>query len=96
MRPDSDFLRELNSQNLPKDIKYIVILSDTKDYPHHLVNLLLFREGGDGAVPLSSQKLSPKCVPNFKELKYSEIMVNLPHFAVPLKAEKAILQALAL
>ena len=96
MRPNSEFLNDLNRQKMPADIKYISILSDTKDLPHHLVNLFLFREGGDGAVPLSSQKLSEKCVPNFRELNYSELEISLPHFEIPRKAEKAILQALAL
>lgn len=83
MRPDSGFLKELNSKELPTDVKYVVILSDTGDWPHHLVNLLLFREGGDGAVPLSSQKLSHRCVPNFSELDYHEARINLPHFDIP-------------
>lgn len=96
MRPNSEFLKELNHRELPGDIKYITILSDTKDIPHHLVNLLLFREGGDGAVPLSSQRLSARCVPNFRELDYSELGINLPHFAIPQRAEESILQALAL
>lgn len=96
MRPDSKFLRELNKQKLPNDVKYLAVLSDTKDLPHRLVNLFLFREGGDGAVPLSSQKLSLKCVPNFSELNYSELQVSLPHFAIPHQAGEAILQALEL
>lgn len=96
MRPDSEFLKSLNAQKMPVDVKYVAMLSNTKDLPHHLVNLFLFREGGDGAVPLSSQKLSPRCVPNFQELNYTELQINLPHFAIPNKAEKAILQALAL
>lgn len=96
MRPGSKFLRELNSKELPEDLKYISILSDTEDLPHRLVNLFLFWEGGDGAVPLSSQKLSSKSVPNFERLSYSEIQINLPHFAIPRQAEQAVLQALAL
>jgi pimeloyl-ACP methyl ester carboxylesterase len=96
MRPRSRFLRELNSKEMPEDIKYVSILSDTRDWPHHLANLLLFREGGDGAVPLSSQRLSPQCVPNFSRLDYSELHLNLPHFAIPRQAAAAILQALKL
>lgn len=93
MRPGSKFLKELNSQDMPKDLKYISIISDTKALPYRLVNLLLFREGGDGAVPVSSQKLSSKCVPNFAGLDYSEIKISLPHFQIPKGAEQAILQA---
>lgn len=96
MRPGSMFLKGLNKQNLPADVKYVVILSDTGDLPHRLVNLSLFREGGDGAVPLSSQKLSPRCVPNFQELNYSELRISLPHFEIPLRAQAAVLQALRL
>ncbi len=96
MRTGSKFLRELNSKKLPEDVKYISILSDTEDLPHRLVNLFLFREGGDGAMPISSQKLSSKSIPNFERLSYSEIQINLPHFAIPRQAEQAVLQALAL
>jgi hypothetical protein len=129
MRPGSKFLKQLNRQKMPEDIRYIAVLSDTRDLPHHLVNLFphqntppftvglpcvrgagsntpleqvgfwcgnlfLFWEGGDGVVPLSSQKLSPRCVPNFSELDYSELMVGLPHFALPRRAGAAVLQAL--
>lgn len=96
MRPRSRFLKELNSKEMPEDIKYVSIISDTRVLPHHLVNLLLFREGGDGAVPLSSQKLSSQCVPNFSSLDYTELPISLPHFAIPRRAESAILQALKL
>jgi hypothetical protein len=54
---------------------------------------LLFREGGDGAVALSSQKLSEKCVPNFSRIDYKELYVDLPHFAIPKKAHSAIREA---
>jgi len=94
MRPGSDFLKELNSKKMPEDIKYISVLSDTKFLPHRLMNLLLFREGGDGAVALSSQKLSEKCAPNFSRINYQEIRVNLPHFAIPKKAQSAIREAI--
>jgi pimeloyl-ACP methyl ester carboxylesterase len=94
MRPKSGFLRELNNQELPRDVKYVAVLSDTKDLPHRLVNLFFFREGGDGAVPLSSQKLSPRCVPNYMDLDYSELQVSLPHFEIPRRAQAAIAQAL--
>jgi pimeloyl-ACP methyl ester carboxylesterase len=83
MRPGSLFLRELNSKETPGDVKYVSVLSDTRDLPHRLVNLFLFREGGDGAVPLSSQKLSVRCVPNFEKIDYSEERIALPHFAIP-------------
>jgi len=96
MRPHSSFIRELNSQNLPTDVKYISVLSDTKYLPNRLVNLFIFREGGDGAVPLSSQRLSEKCVPNFADLDYSEIKIALPHFRVPVLCQKAVWQALGL
>jgi len=94
MQPNSKFLKELNTQKLPTDIKYIAILSDTNGLPHRLVNLFLFREGGDGAVPISSQRLSLKSVPNFSGLNYSELKVDLPHFAIPRRAEEAVLRAL--
>lgn len=94
MRPNSKFLKELNKQKMPIDVKYIAIISDTKAFPHILVNLLLFREGGDGAVPLSSQRLSFKSVPNFPELNYFEIKTALPHFALPRRASREIAQAL--
>ncbi|MBU1026900.1 MAG: alpha/beta fold hydrolase [Candidatus Margulisbacteria bacterium] len=96
MRPHSSFLKQLNSKNMPENVKYVSVLSDTKDLPHWLVNLFLFREKGDGAVPHSSQQLSLKSVPNFEKLDYSEIQINLPHFVIPRQAEQAILQALAL
>ena len=96
MRPGSKFLEEINAQKLPNDIKYVVVLSDTKDLPHRLVNLFLFREGGDGAVPISSQRLSQKCVPNFSELDYSELKTNLPHFEIPKKVDQFLLPALEL
>lgn len=96
MRPGSRFLRGLNSEALPRDVKYIAVLSDTRVFPHVLVNLLLFREGGDGAVPLSSQRLSAESVPNFSELDYRELYADLPHFAVPKKAEAQIIEALKL
>jgi pimeloyl-ACP methyl ester carboxylesterase len=95
MRPKSRFLRDLNSKELPVDVKYVVIFSITEDLPHHLVNIFLFWEDGDGAVPLSSQRLSPRCVPNFDQLNYTEFVIDLPHFAIPKRAEKAVLQAIA-
>lgn len=93
MRPGSEFFRELNSKEVPEDVKYVSVLSDTKFLPHRLVNFFLFREGGDGAVALSSQKLSERCVPNFSKLNYQEIRVSLPHFAIPKKAQSAIREA---
>lgn len=96
MRPHSRFINELNSQNLPTDVKYISVLSDTKVFPQRLFNLLFFREGGDGAVSLSSQRLSEKCIPNFAELDYSEIKITLPHFKIPAQAQAAVSQALEL
>ena len=93
MRPDSKFLSKLNSKAMPTNVKYVAILSDTKDWPHRLVNLFFFREGGDGAVPLSSQKL---CAPNINELDYTELRIDFPHFKIPRRAEPAILQALSL
>jgi pimeloyl-ACP methyl ester carboxylesterase len=93
MHPHSKFLKQLNKRNLPADLEYVVILSDTNIFPHRLVNLFLFRERGDGAVPISSQRLSPKCVPNFSELNYKELKIALPHFSIPKKAGSAILQA---
>jgi pimeloyl-ACP methyl ester carboxylesterase len=92
MRPRSAFLRELNAQPMPREVKYVSILSNATDYPHRLVNLFFFREGGDGAVPLSSQKL---CAPNMAELNYTELKIDLPHFKIPRRADAAILQALA-
>ncbi len=93
MRPGSEFLKTLNSKEMPEDIKYVSVLSDTKFLPHRLVNLTLFREGGDGAVALSSQKLSEKCVPNFSRIDYKEVLVDLPHFVIPKKAHSAVRQA---
>lgn len=94
MRPGSEFLQELNSKEMPEDVRYISILSDTKYLPHRMVNLLLFREGGDGAVPLSSQKLSSQCAPNFSKLNYSELSVDLPHFAIPKKVGAEVKKAI--
>ncbi len=85
MRPDSRFLAKLNSFDLPADIKYVAGLSDTVAFPYRLVNLLIFWEGGDGAVPLSSQRLSEKTTPNFSKLEYVEKKIDLPHFMVPRK-----------
>lgn len=93
MRPGSEFLRELNSKEMPEDVKYISVLSDTKYFSHSLVNVLLFREPGDGAVPLSSQKLSSRCAPNFGRLNYSEILTDLPHFAIPKRIEAEVIEA---
>lgn len=94
MQPNSRFLRELNSMEMPEDVKYVSILSDTRVFPHLLVNLLLFSEGGDGAVPLSSQKLSKRCVPNFEKLNYSELHINLPHFAIPSRIQPEIIKTI--
>jgi len=96
MRPRSRFLRELNLKELPQNIKYISILSDSRNLPYRLVNFFLFREGGDGTVPLSSQKLSSQSVANFYKLNYSELQISLPHFEIPGKAQAAIFQALGL
>jgi len=82
MKPGSKFLKDLNSQKLPINVEYTAILSQT-----------WYLKNGDGAVSLDSQKLSEKCVPNFKELKYKESSINAPHFAEP-KAADAILSAL--
>jgi pimeloyl-ACP methyl ester carboxylesterase len=94
MRPNSKFLRELNSREAPENVKYISVLSDTKFLPHRLVNLVLFREGGDGAIPLSSQKLSNKCIPNFSKLDYTELYIDLPHFAIPYRISPKLIEAL--
>jgi len=94
MRPGSEFLRRLNSEQMPEDIKYISILSTTARLPHRLVNFLLFREEGDGAVPLSSQKLSNRCVPNFSNLDYSELHTDLPHFVIPKRIEPEVTRAI--
>jgi pimeloyl-ACP methyl ester carboxylesterase len=94
MRPDSRFIRGLNAMKMPTDLEYVAALNDANYFPHGLVNLFLFREGGDGAVPLSSQKLSQLSVPNFSELHYSELRTNLPHFALPRRAQAVVLQAL--
>lgn len=96
MRPRSKYLKELNRRSLPVEAKYISIISDAQGLPYRLINLFLFREGGDGAVPLSSQRLSKICVANFDQLDYREIKAALPHFAVPRRSEAAILQALEL
>lgn len=93
MRPGSRFFRQLNTIRMPTGVKYVAVLSDTRYLPHRLVNVLLFREGGDGAVPLSSQKLSQKCVPNFSGLDYSELMTDLPHFRQPKRAQVEITKA---
>ena len=94
MRPDSGFIKGLNAMEMPTDLRYVVVLNDASYFPHALVNLFLFREGGDGAVPLSSQKLSQRSVPNFSGLDYSELRTSLPHFLVPRRAQAFVLQAL--
>ncbi len=86
MRPDSRFLAKLNSTALPADVKYVAGLSDTRAFPFILANLVVFWEGGDGAVPLSSQRLSERTTPNFAGLDYAEQKIDLPHFAIPKKA----------
>jgi pimeloyl-ACP methyl ester carboxylesterase len=96
MRPNSRFLKGLNSKDLPVDVKYIAVLSDAKILPHRLVNIFLFRESGDGAIPVSSQKLSLRCVPNFSELDYAELKIDLPHFKIPKQCQAVVLQALKL
>jgi pimeloyl-ACP methyl ester carboxylesterase len=96
MRPNSKFLKDLNSKDAPVNVKYISVLSDTKVFPHRLVNFFLFREGGDGAIPISSQSLSKKCVPNFSRLNHTELHVDLPHFEIPVKCESIVKQALEL
>jgi len=96
MRKDSRFLKELNTKPLPKDVKYAAVLSDNRMFPNNLVNWILFREGGDGAIALSSQKLSGKSVPNFKELDYKELTTDLPHFKIPRNCESAVLKALSI
>ncbi len=83
MRPDSRFLSMLNSHPLPTDVKYVAGLSDAGTFPYLLVNLFIFWEGGDGAVPLSSQRLSARTAPNFPRLDYAEKRIDLPHFMVP-------------
>jgi pimeloyl-ACP methyl ester carboxylesterase len=82
MQPTSRFLKELNSQKLPDAVQYIAILCRP-----------WFHLQGDGAVSLESQRLSEKCVPNFKELNYQEVQTTLPHFAEP-EAADVILAAL--
>jgi len=82
MKPTSRFLKELNSQKLPEAVQYTAILCRP-----------WFHLKGDGAVSLGSQKLSKKCVPNFKELNYQEVQTTLPHFAEP-DAADVILTAL--
>jgi pimeloyl-ACP methyl ester carboxylesterase len=94
MRPGSRFLRELNAKPLPTNIKYVAVVSNARHWLVRWFSLLLFREAGDGAVGLSSQKLSAKCVPNFASLDYSEINVSWRHFEVPRKAQAEILRAL--
>jgi pimeloyl-ACP methyl ester carboxylesterase len=91
MRPNSRFIRDLNAKMMPEDVKYISILSNTQDFSHRLVNIFLFREGGDGAIPISSQKLSVKSVPNFPKLNYAEYRIDLPHFAIPRKIDPQLL-----
>ncbi|MEA3492808.1 MAG: alpha/beta fold hydrolase [Candidatus Margulisiibacteriota bacterium] len=91
MRKNSRFIRKLNLKKMPEDVKYVSVLSDTRVFPHRLVNIFLFREGGDGAIPVGSQKLSAKSVPNFSRINYSEHKIDLPHFAVPRKINPQLL-----
>ena len=94
MRPDSGFIARLNSTVMPSEVKYIAMLSNANRFPYFLANYLLFWEGGDGAVPLSSQRFSPKIVPNFSEIDYSEYWINLPHFIIPQRVNSFLHQAL--
>lgn len=91
MRPNSRFVRDLKAVDMPEDVKYVSVLSDTKVFPYRFFNIFLFREGGDGAIPLSSQKLSAKSVPNFSKINYSEYRIDLPHFAIPRKIDPQLL-----
>jgi len=94
MKPDSEFLTQLNSNPLPTDVEYISIISNTGEFSHVLANRILFYEGGDGAVSIKSQKLSKDSVPNFSEIDYSEIYIDSPHFQEPHDATQAIIKAL--
>lgn len=94
MRPDSHFIAEINSLQLPEDVEYIALLSDTEQFPYFLANFLVFWGRGDGAVPLSSQMLSHKTAPNFERLRYSEKHIDLPHFVIPQKVHQFLPQVL--
>ncbi|MBU0687284.1 MAG: alpha/beta hydrolase [Candidatus Margulisbacteria bacterium] len=94
MRPDSNFIKELNRQHLPEQMEYISILDNTKEFWHRLANYLFLYFEGDGVIPLSSQKLSQRCVPNFSKIQYKELLIDLPHFEIPYQAGETILDAL--
>lgn len=95
MKPGSEFLKMLNSKNMPTDVEYMCIISDTTHFPHTVGNVIMGHEGGDGAVSVKSQRLSKESVPNFEELKYSESYIDLPHYEEP-NAVEAISEALGI
>ncbi|KAF0134413.1 MAG: hypothetical protein FD145_638 [Candidatus Saganbacteria bacterium] len=72
IKPNSRFLQDLNSKPLPKDVEYISIVS--KPWYHFF---------GDGLASCESQRLSAKCISNFKEIKYKEININCPRTQEP-------------
>ncbi|NQU17786.1 MAG: alpha/beta fold hydrolase [Candidatus Saganbacteria bacterium] len=88
MTPDSRFLKVLNTRKLPANVEYVCLLSKAREFFHSLF-------GGDGAVQLESQQLSRKCVPNFEELNYKEILIGRSHFEEPQEAD-GIVKALGL
>jgi len=95
MRPNSSFLKDLNSRPLPTNVKYAAVISKSSDLISRFSELLLNIKEGDGAIPLKSQKLSEHCVPNFRELDYRESLIHLPHYKET-GAKEDILKALKL
>ncbi len=96
MKPDSKFLRKLNDTPMPTDVKYVCIISNTEQLPHGLANRILGYSGGDGAISVDSQKLKAESVPNFKDLNYTEYLIDAPHYEEPDKAKDKIIEALGL
>ena len=96
MKPDSSFLKDLNSRELPVDIEYVVIICSADDFMHEASNKILGYKDGDGAISLDSQSLRYCGIPNFNSLNYKELNVKSPHFEEPTVAREAIIRSLRL
>jgi len=96
LRPNSQFLKELNTLPLPTNIKYRAIISNSTAPLAKLSNATLgFKKGGDGAVPIESQSLKYAGIPNFLSLDYEEYTIDSPHFEAPSKAAPVVTKIVA-
>lgn len=96
MKPDSTFLKDLNSRSMPFDVDYVVILCSADDFMHEAANVILGYKDGDGAISIDSQSLRYCSIPDFKEVHYKELYIKSPHFEEPARGTIAVIEALGL